>query len=452
MKKPSFVAISLLTLFLLGMGWFYQPLPQQENETTLNAYQQGSESWLVLAKKLAPTNGSVAFKLAHYFKDNDDLTQSILWFNQAIRLEHNSSHLALASLYFENDNFTLAKQVLDSTNITADHELLILSIKLAVEIGDVKYIQEHITQLQSVDAGKTLVKALKHYQVIATDDFETLSNESIVSCENPVQFIATNFIDLARSEALIQAFKSHELSYYFCFFPPRYKSIETLQCNVVSSEKAITCDESIWAEETLTENTRYLAVLLKQGGANVHKGILYLDRHDTVDVLLHELTHFLGFIDEYELPVNHNACSQIQSQTWAHNIAVLPELYQGEKEAIRESILNQLPWGNAIHPDTPILGYSDKGWVLGTPEKYSDSVGVFLSDTCNKSSHQAYKPLGFATTLTYNEIDFPKVYADLLKEKPNDYRMPSYHFNVAQALWLKGKEQEAKHWFTRLLP
>ena len=37
----------------------------------------------------------------------------------------------------------------------------------------------------------------------------------------------------------------------------------------------------------------------KKGKANVHNGIMFIDRQDSYDVFINELAHFAGFIDEY---------------------------------------------------------------------------------------------------------------------------------------------------------
>jgi hypothetical protein len=81
--------------------------------------------------------------------------------------------------------------------------------------------------------------------------------------------------------------------------------------------------------------TRYIAIMLPKGGANVHFGMLYFDAKDSIDVIEHEISHLLGFVDEYPLGKGHSKCRTSQQQISAQNIAVLQNGYQGERSAIR---------------------------------------------------------------------------------------------------------------------
>lgn len=479
MKKSRLFYIYLLLISLFGVGalsaWliyeaFASPINSNSSQPPFSNKIKDSESWEVRTLKLAPQNGKAAFELAKYFEKKSNFKQSELWFKQAIRLNYAEAKIALAELYFTYNKFELAKDTLDSHSLKSVDKHLILSIKIAVELGDINYIQANYHKLNQFEQGQRLYQQLKKYRIINTETKAKQLFTSTTICENSVQFIATNFKDLAKAEQHIQAFKKHVLSPYICFTPVIYQSQKKLNCrnDVNAPEQAIRCDESIWDDESTPINTRYLAIMLPKGGANVHKGILYLDSEDSFDVFVHELTHLLGFFDEYPLPQKHSACLQNQTETWAYNIAVLPKVYQGDRAKVRQDVLALIPWSDHIKPETPILmpietttdslietaiqNKDTKSWGVGTPEEFSESVGIFLSDTCNMSEFTSFKPVSYPTMLTYNEVPFPLLYLELLQNKPNAYRMPSYHLNVAQALWLKGKEQEAKMWFKRLLP
>ena len=459
MKKTPFSRTFIVLIILLSMAtltaWLFSDTLSQSVNPPSKKYVQGSKEWLSLAIKSAPTEGKSAFELAQYFAKNSKTKDSVLWFKQAVRLNYEGSNIALASLYFTQKKFVLAQNILNLPQFPKGESYHLLAIKIALEVGDVDYIKSHYQQLSGFAEGQVLLKQLIKYQVIESQwpNLNNALSTPVSVCKNTIQFIATNLTDLAQSERLIKGVNKHALSSYFCFNPVLYQPINTLGCSTSElglSAQAIQCDESLWGDKSLPTNTRYLAVLLPQGGANVHKGILYLDRSDSIDVFLHELTHLLGFVDEYALPEDHIACAQNQTQAWAYNIAVLSDRYEGNRENIRNDILKLIPWSKFIESDTPILRASQKGWLLGTPLAYSDKAGVFPSDTCDTSDKKSFKPLKKATMLTYNEVEFPGLYLDLLKGEPERYRMPSYHLNVAKALWLKGEEQEAKRWFALL--
>lgn len=414
-------------------------------ETELLQHSKGSSLWLRTAHKHASKNVFIADELATYYQNKKDFPQSVLWYQQAIRLGSDKAVISLAQLYFVNKEYYLAQQLLRNQPMSEGSQLLLM--KIAVQLGDTNYIEQNYLALKNFHYGQVLLRKLARYHIIPS------LNVDSAQCDNSIQFIATNFNDLTKADTLITTFSGHKLSPYFCFNPPIYKPITALDCNISNdnTDSAIECNESIWSQNEITD-TRYLIVLVPQGGANVHNGIMYLASDDGFDVFVHELTHFLGFIDEYALAKEHGACLENQKVPWSHNIATLPSFYRGEHGAVRAQVLAQIPWREHIKDTTPILTKTLQGWALGTANSYKHEVGVFKSDTCNKGDVQAFKPVSVRTKLTYNEVIFPKEYLDFMVRSPDEYRMPSYHFNVAHALRLEGKEQEANLWFDREIP
>ena len=142
-------------------------------------------------------------------------------------------------------------------------------------------------------------------------------------------------------------------------------------------------------------------------------------------MFVHEISHLLGFVDEYPLPTNHQNCLQYQKEIFANNIAVLARVYQGSKTVIRQKVLSQLAWGAFIKNSTPILqrvkALSDvdnltkiEQWQLGTPTTYNQEVGLFLSESCDNTQLQAFKPLYKQTKLRYCEKTLPILYSQIL--------------------------------------
>ena len=137
---------------------------------------------------------------------------------------------------------------------------------------------------------------------------------------------ATTLKGLKKVDKLIAAFNSHTLNPYFCFNTVRYIHESKLSC-YHQKEHAIQCDESIWADVKQDEKTRYLGIMLPAGGANVNAGILYLDIEDNEQVFAHELSHLLGFVDEYALVKDHQQCRENQSAIFSHNISIFRKKY-----------------------------------------------------------------------------------------------------------------------------
>jgi len=449
---------------------------------------KGSSDWIRLNKTLAKTQDESALKLAHWYQNllNTEqtngtetlVTQTTLWYEQAIRLGSQTAVVELAELYYQQGLLTKAHATLDElpevlTNNSLAESSALLRLNMAIDLGDIRLVKtllnSTVVKLISNTKVDTLLVDINRYLVI--DEKRTFTNNTIEkpsSCISSLQLFATNIKHLKHIELLIKDFKAQQpLAKYICLPTPRYISLEKLDCRATKHE-AISCDEAIWERVAGKVDSRHIGLMLNTGGANVHMGILYFDTKDNVDVFSHEVSHLLGFIDEYPLNKSHDKCQGIQSKAFSHNIAVLNKYYQGTRKSVRLGILKNISWADSIEVSTPILQAAvlgennEKYWRLGTPIKFEDKVGVHPSESCEKVSENnsfnsdwegadfsAFKPLTRRTQLRYFSSDFPKEYLTLLQRNPKAYLMPSFHYNIAFALFQQGQINEAKYWLKR---
>lgn len=444
--------------------------------------EKHSQNWQTLAKKLAKTKGEVAYLLAEFYlnkkpstkQSSGKLEQAILWYQQAIRLNYFKASIALANLYFYQGDVLETQKLLARLNVMElPHNQLddmamaaiILTTKLAISEGDTAVVNsllsKFLTVLQADAAGTLLLQKITRYQVQPSiDEASVDSKKSHAICPNSIQIFATNLLHLAQAERLVKSFESQPLNDLVCFSAVRYMPLPTLSCSS-DKQNAILCDESKLHQVAESVSARYIAIMLPEGGANVHFGVLYFDAEDSVDIVEHEISHLLGFIDEYPLAKGHIKCLTNQQEVSALNIAVLQSRYKGERSLIRASILKQLAWAEQIKESTPILqikdGSSQKNqyWQLGTPEKYDDEVGVFRSQTCDnntakeRSYFTAFKPLSGRTKMQYDELSFPKQYIELLHKNFQKFLMPSFHYNIALAYYQQNNIAEANYWLEK---
>ena len=428
----------------------------------------GSKAWLALSEKLALSQGDIAVELARYYQSQAQERRAIFWYRQGIKLASGEARLELAQLYFDSNRILLAKETAtENLNLTRlsrssdarEHALFSLAVRAAAALGDTDYIKQHLPRLKLSDSGQALLGDIDRFGVLTVAagpvNLREIHQGPKADCSASIQLFATRIEHLHYLEQLIQGVESGPLAPFVCFAPVRYRPIGALGCREAqlnkhgSQEKkrrAITCREEMWHHAASAVNTRFIGVMLPRGGANVHLGILYLDRKDTLDVFTHELSHLLGFVDEYPLPASHNRCSATQQAPFAHNLVVLEEYYRGERDALRAQILKQLPWAAQIRDDTPLLQGEGDRWHLGTPPEYAKQVGVFPAASCDRQKPQAFKPLARRTKLTYYEEDFPDEYLKRLAAEPGAYLMPSFHYNIAQALFHQGQITQAKYW------
>lgn len=466
----------------------------EENEAALGyAWKQskhGSQYWQELTKKLARSNGEVAYSLANFYLHKDPLDkeniyqseQAILWYQQAIRLNYSRASIALATLYFHQGNTLAAQSLLAKLPVMALYHddnvaAIILTTKIAISVGDIELVKSLLNKfsvlLHTGKVGASLLSTIDKYQVLPSRrEASTKRSINEVTCANSIQVFATNLLHLTQVERLVERLKNRALNGVVCFSPVRYLPLSALSCSSKDQE-AILCDETKFDKVSDSVTTRYMAIMLPKGGANVHFGMLYFDAQDSDDVVEHEISHLLGFVDEYPLVKGHVKCQTSQQQISAQNIAVLQKNYQGERSSVREKVLKQLAWAEQIKDSTPILrlrnspfnnlplsnldignegSQKNQHWQLGTPEQFKQEVGLFRAETCDnnsatqKSTFHAFKPLSGRTKLQYDELSFPTQYIALLHQNSEQFLMPSFHYNIALAYYQQNEIKLAKYW------
>lgn len=396
---------------------------------------ENSRAWLHLAKLYAKQNADIAFEVAEYYLQQNNIISAQLWLKEAIRQQHKEARLTLANHYFKT------KQYLESRNlllpILDNDRALVLSYKLAIQLGDTEFISQNKTKLANIE-NRDFYQLLLDFSV-----FSAAKSNINQECHVSVQLFATNLAGLQHGKNLTEQFRQHKLARYVCLQSPKYVPSQELSCQTEIKQR-ITCRANVWATRA-DISSRYIGLIVEQGGANVDNGIMYIDQQDGADVLAHELSHFLGFVDEYPLPSQHQKCQRNQQTSFSYNLVTLPERYYGERDKIRKRILMQLPWASLIKDTTPILIKHGKGWKLTTPLKFQHEVGVFSARSCDKNNKvQAYKPYAHRTQLEYFELNFPQTYIDIMALAPKQYLMPSYHFNISRDLALQGEYSRAR--------
>lgn len=407
----------------------------------LNIYGPDDNRWQNIAKALAKTDGEVSFKLANYYINKQDgsadTIRSIeLWLLQAVRLGHLDAKVSLARIYVGNNQLVAAIKLL--LPIKYDLSALTLLIEISLLKGELKDVEYYSSLFKTINEDNQknehqgFYQKLVKYGITSNTILET-ETETETECLATIAPFATNLNNLVYFDKLISSPNLALLKPYLCFSPVNYVSKVELDCQH-SKNKAIQCNESIWQNKKGLNNSRFVAVLVDEGGANVNSGILYIDSHDTKEVFFHELTHLLGFIDEYPLPKNHFRCSAVQKSMFSHNIAILPRLYQGSRKAVRQKVLKQLPWAKFISSQTRLVNKTTEGWMLGTLDESIDTVGAFIAESCNEKNFVAIRALKQRTSLRYFEEKFPALYLQMLVDNPNKFLMPHFSHNVLKAI------------------
>lgn len=160
----------------------------------------------------------------------------------------------------------------------------------------------------------------------------------------------------------------------------------------------------------------HLVMFADKGKANVHNGIMFLDRQDTYDVFIHELAHFSGFIDEY--PLSQNLAKRVCVGVDAPNI---------------------------VFKQTAQLEVDRQYWQSIGLQNNTD---IFAARTCDNHPSQAFKASKQLTFMEYHDTGFiPPHYLTAwqrqLQKTPN---LPSAHINFAQLYEQSNNLSESQFW------
>jgi hypothetical protein len=490
----------------------------------ITQYTVGSNRWLYYARHLALSDGNTAVLIAQHYQNEENDAHAILWYQRAIKLNHSTASLQIASLYLMLSNIKAAEHSLSTIrdinflDVKDTYTYLLLRVKIALAFGKIKDIHTYLPALLMTEKGRTFIQELVNYHVVSeqvindmfanhkvintkvnnaqvgsyrlsTPDLSNpqtglaydnrgqllnttrMFNRPTNSCNNPnnkpqkkvrasVQLFASDLKSLRKIDSFKKQLEKHPLAHALCLKPPKYLAPKTIDCenNPVSEKQTIECNESDWQKISATTDSRYIGLMLPSGGANVHLGILYVNTDDTFEVLTHELSHLVGFIDEYALPTNHQKCSADPVSASSLNVVVLKRFYSAFKRnetmpAMRVWLLAQLPWREHIKSTTPLFTpvsiQGEDSWLIGTPMLYSNEIGLFVTPSCTGDEYQSFKPLTKRSQLEYFEVDFPVEYMYWYDQPDNDFKMPSYHYNIAFAFFQQGEIIQAKRWLIK---
>jgi hypothetical protein len=163
----------------------------------------------------------------------------------------------------------------------------------------------------------------------------------------------------------------------------------------------------------------HLVMFAKKGKANVHNGIMFLDRQDSYDVFIHELAHFAGFIDEYPL-----------------------------SQGLAKRVCKGVDAPNIVFKQAETLDVDRQYWQsIGL----QNSTDIFAARTCDNHFAQAFKASSQLTFMEYHDTGFiPAQYLTAwqrqLQKTPN---LPSAHINFAQLYEQSNNLSESQFWRTK---
>jgi hypothetical protein len=262
----------------------------------------------------------------------------------------------------------------------------------------------------------------QHADIPPSSSYDRIGSSFKRPCTQRLQFIVSSEQSIKQAADFQQQFlqDSRLTMLPICIAQPLWIEPGQLHCEGNWLGKGrLGCDLQGLGTRLKTLNFTHVVIFANQGKANVHNGIMYLDRQDTYDVFVHELAHFAGFIDEY--PLSKALATAVCEGRAAPNLVF---------QQARQSQADVSLWSSI-----------------------SDEFGVTVTRarTCDNHAAQAFKPSADITFMEFYDLAYiPPVYiAAWLKRLANPQALTPAYINFAQLYEGRNKLIQGKFWRQR---
>lgn len=227
----------------------------------------------------------------------------------------------------------------------------------------------------------------------------------------------------APAQAMLQRWQQHPLAALSgCLQYRTYSDAEQLQCTVNGERQHQRCNLPLLPRELLQRHIVFTDAEI--GSASAQQIVLPLNANLTV--FAHEIAHWLGFADEYQMSPSlaKNYC-QGRYEHPSLNVVLTRSKQLSAQEL--EQLWQRLPWREAI-ADWRLLGQqqADGKWLLGSAS--STEVGLFTSQTCaGVAGVYSWKPVAKLTAMEYHDVNvWPTVYLETARALQRGSRLRNH--------------------------
>lgn len=240
-------------------------------------------------------------------------------------------------------------------------------------------------------------------------------------CSMNLQFVANSLDSVKQAHNYYKEFEKDQrfANMPICLNQPIWIEEDAFACQSrPTNNYRITCSLAYLDNVLGPADFSHLVIFSEQGKANVVNGVMYLDLADKYSVFIHELAHFVGFIDEYPLSAEFAGFFCNGEQVFP-NIVVVPD----------EQTLSDVD-----------LSY----W-----QQQNLQISLARANTCNNHPAQAFKFSSKLTFMEYHDTDnIPEIYLETWKQRLLDKsHVRIAAINIAQALEENGNSPAAEKWW-----
>ncbi|QPG04368.1 sel1 repeat family protein [Salinimonas marina] len=269
---------------------------------------------------------------------------------------------------------------------------------------------------------RRLEQVLSSYQPQSVAQVKSRAWPQNRQCLQRIQMFATSLSSIERASELYTNFHADKRlqALPICLQRPVWLTQNTLKCsNNWQKTDRLGCDVRPLADAIEARDATHAIVVADLGKANVNNGVMFLDLSDSYSVMVHELAHFAGFVDEYPL-------GSAMASRYCNGKEIPNLVFDGK--------LTYAPFTTLTH------------WQGLAP-----NLKIAPAKTCQGHDRQAYKPSDKITFLEHHDSGvIPDLYLKLWRQqlgRPNAQR-PIF-MNLFQSFHYAGNTPQAGKWLKK---
>lgn len=213
--------------------------------------------------------------------------------------------------------------------------------------------------------------------------------------------------DATTTKAMLQRWPEHPLAPLSgCLQYRYYSDVQHLQCRTAGERQHVRCDLPLLPRELLQRHIVFTDAPI--GSASPQQ--IVLAKTAELTVFAHEIAHWLGFADEYQMaPSLASDYCHGRYQHPSLNVVVTRQQRLSAQEL--QQLWRRLPWREAV-TDWRLLGRKEQNgsYLLGSAKDIR--VGLFPAKTCaGVNGVFSWKPVARFTAMEYHDVNYwPDIY------------------------------------------
>jgi len=365
--------------------------------------------------------GGVAEAQYEYALTRDDFAHRETWLKAAAEQDYFVAQTALADWYLLHEQQSEAEPWLQKTASRDSQSAFQLAyIRWQQGREDEGYELFKQAAKQQHEQAMNVLAVLQQYQPESIAGLSANpSSGNSPQCRQQIQPFATGLAEMVQANRIYQQFLADKRlkSLPLCVNKPIWLARESLKCDANwQGQGRLGCNIEALEPIVRQRGFTHAVVLAKSGKANVNNGVMYLDVGDTYSVFVHELAHFVGFVDEY--PLTRSFAKEYCARKSAPNLVFLGALTYAPLSNIEY-------WQSIEFP-----------------------VTLYPSRTCNNIGVASFKPSDRITFMENHDAKYiPPIYLSIWSSLLNNPRAQRpIAMNLFQYYEQAGNTQKAAYW------